>query len=184
MTTYASNPTAGLAAIPQAVTNEVNFIAGLAATGAKDFSVLMVPDLGKTPDEVANGPLYAFAASNLSAWYNVDLTQSLASLATSDHLNINLVNTFQLLDAAVANPGPFGLTDTTDRVWTGNYSDASSGVLTATGAAQNQHLFFDGLHPTAQGHALVALVAGDSLIGTVCGSRLAPRHPLGYKAAP
>ncbi len=167
VTTYASNPTAGLAAIPQAVANEVNFISGLAGTGAKDFSVLMVPDLGKTPEEIANGPLYAIAASNLSAWYDVDLTNALAGLATSDHLNIDLVNTFQLLDAAVANPAPFGLTDTTDRVWTGNYTDPSSGVLTATGAAQNQHLFFDGLHPTAQGHALVALVAGDSLIGTV-----------------
>lgn len=165
VSTYATNPASGLAAIPQAVTNEVNAIANLAANGAKDFSVLMVPDLGKTPEEIANGPLYAISASNLSAWYDVDLTNSLASLAASDHLNIDLVNTFQLLDAAVANPAAFGLTDTTNRVWTGNFTDASSGMLTATGAAQNQHLFFDGLHPTAQGHALLALAAGDSLIG-------------------
>jgi phospholipase/lecithinase/hemolysin len=165
--TYATNPTAGLAAIPQAVTNETNFIAGLAATGAKNFAVLMVPDLGKTPSETAQGPLFATSASNLSAWYDVDLAQSLASLAVTDHLNIDLVNTFQLLDAAAANPAAFGLTNTTDPVWTGNYTDASSGTLTATGAAQNQHLFFDSLHPTAQGHAFVALVAGQSLLATV-----------------
>ncbi len=135
--------------------------------GGGCFAVLMVPDLGKTPEEIAQGPLYAISASNLAAWYDVDLAQSLASLAVTDHLNIDLVNTFQLLDAATANPAAFGLTDTTNPVWTGNYTDAGSGTLTATGAAQNQHLFFDGLHPTAQGHAIVALVAGQSLLPSV-----------------
>jgi phospholipase/lecithinase/hemolysin len=44
----------------------------------------------------------------------------------------------------------------TQPVWTGNLTDSNSGVLSATGAAQNGYLFFDSLRPTAAGHALLA----------------------------
>jgi phospholipase/lecithinase/hemolysin len=39
--------------------------------------------------------------------------------------------------------------------------------MAATGAAQNGYLFFDDLHPTAAGHALLAEGVTQSLTGTV-----------------
>ncbi len=39
--------------IAAAVNNEVSVIGGLAAHGAQNLLVLNVPDLGKTPDEIA-----------------------------------------------------------------------------------------------------------------------------------
>ncbi len=53
----------------------------------------------------------------------------------------------------------------TDPVWTGNLTNSDSGTLRATGAAQNQFLFFDSLHPTAQAHALLASGIAQSLTG-------------------
>jgi phospholipase/lecithinase/hemolysin len=44
----------------------------------------------------------------------------------------------------------------TDPVWTGNVTDPNSGTLRATGAAQDQFLYFDALHPTAHAHAELA----------------------------
>jgi phospholipase/lecithinase/hemolysin len=51
----------------------------------------------------------------------------------------------------------------TDPLWTGNDTDPSSGVLRVTGAAVNSYLFFDSLHPTAHGDAVLASAAQASL---------------------
>jgi phospholipase/lecithinase/hemolysin len=48
------------------------------------------------------------------------------------------------------------LTNVTQPVWNGNLTDSNSGKLAAIGAGQNGYLFFDNLHPTATGHALLA----------------------------
>ncbi len=63
----------------------------------------------------------------------------------------------------VANPAAFGLTNVTQPVWTGNFSNPASGTENAVGAVQNGYLFFDGLHPTARGHQFVADLAHASL---------------------
>jgi outer membrane lipase/esterase len=80
-----------------------------------------------------------------------------------DHLSIHLVDVFKLIDAAVADPSKYGLSNVTTPVWTGNYYDPFSGTLNATGSAQNKYLFFDSLHPTAAGHLAVADLAHAAL---------------------
>ena len=60
-------------------------------------------------------------------------------------------------------PSAYGFTNVCDPVWNGNLTDSSSGTQRATGAAQNQFLFFDSLHPTAQAHALLAADVTQSL---------------------
>jgi phospholipase/lecithinase/hemolysin len=156
---YATNQTAALTDIQQAVNNEVAFVKDLAALGARNFVILNVPDLGKTPADRA----VASTASNLSALYDQELNTSLAALATSDNLAIHLVNTYALIDEAVADPAAFGLKNVTTPVWTGNYENPFSGHLNATGKAQNAYLFFDHLHPTATGHLALANAAYASL---------------------
>jgi phospholipase/lecithinase/hemolysin len=142
--------------VAAAVDNEVSVIRGLAEHGAQNLLVLNVPDLGKTPYEMARGPAVAQSATSLASLYNTDLAASLQELEASGALKIDLVDTFSLLNQVAANPGAHGFTNVTDPVWTGNLTDSSSGTLRATGAAQNQFLYFDPLHPTAQAHAELA----------------------------
>jgi len=142
--------------VTAAVNNEVAVIEGLAAHGAQKFVVMNVPDLGNTPYETARGLATQQSAASLASQYNAELAGAVQSLEATGALKIDLVDTYSALNQAIANPGAFGFTDVTDPVWTGNLTDSSSGTLRASGAAQNQFLFFDSLHPTAQAHALLA----------------------------
>jgi phospholipase/lecithinase/hemolysin len=158
--TYRTDPLAAVIDIHAAVNDETAFVAGLAVHGAHNFVILNVPNLGLTPE--GSGPGAALA-TELSAFYDRLLKTSLMALAAKDHLNIHLINTFQLIDEAVADPAHFGLTNVTDPVWTGNFTNSASGTFNATGAAQKGYLFFDHLHPTAAGHQVIASVAFDQL---------------------
>jgi phospholipase/lecithinase/hemolysin len=152
---YAKSPTLALKDVSTAVSNEVGFVKDLAADGARNFVILNVPDLGKTPEESGA----AATATKLSAYYDSLLGTDLAALAAHESLDIHIVNTFGLIDAAVADPSKYGLTNVTTPVWTGNFEDPSSGTLNATGSAQNKYLFFDHLHPTETGHEAIASLA-------------------------
>jgi phospholipase/lecithinase/hemolysin len=153
------------AAVTKAVSNETSFIDGLIAHGAKDLVVMNVPDLGKTPYETAR-PADDAAASSLAQEYNTDLAGSLQQIMATGVASIDLINTYGLLDLAIANPAAYGFTNVTQPVWTGNLTDPHSGVLNATGAAQNHYLFFDDLHPTSAGHALLAEDVAQTLMHT------------------
>lgn len=139
--------------VTDAVANEVDGIQSLAARGATNFLVLNVPDLGQTPYEEARGPAIAQSATSLATLYDTDLSTAIQGLEASGALKIDLVNTFAILDQAIANPSAYGFTDVTTPAWTGNFTDSNSGTLSPTAST---HLFFDGLHPTAQAHALLA----------------------------
>ena len=155
----ASNPSGALADIRSAVSDEVAFVKGLAADGARNFVILNVPDLGRTPEEAG----HAAVATELSRLYDARLGTSLHSLAAADHLDIHLINSFGLIDQAVADPAKFHLTNVTTPVWTGDFENPFSGTLNATGAAQNSYLFFDHLHPTETGHLALANLAVSAL---------------------
>lgn len=127
-------------------------INSLASMGAKNFLVVTVPDLGKTPDVMALGPVVAAGESALSAAFDGALVPSLAPLATVHGINIATLNTYLLLDSIIASPAAVGLTNVTDPCLTGAVN-FSGGTPCAT---PNQYLFWDGTHPTAAGHALIA----------------------------
>ena len=126
---FPSNPGKAIATMQSAVANVDTFVSGLAADGAKNLLVLNVPDLGKIPEATSQGPLASFSASALSAVFDVELARSLERLAGADQLKLDLLNTYSLTDQEVAHPSWFGLTNVTDPVWTGNYTDPSSREL-------------------------------------------------------
>jgi phospholipase/lecithinase/hemolysin len=161
----AETPAQQQASVHQAVSNEVAFINGLIAHGAKDLVVMSVPDLGKTPYERAR-PASDATSSALAQRYNADLGVALQQIVASGAASIDYINTYAMVDAAVANPAAYGFTNVTQPVWNGNLTDSHSGRLAATGAAQNGYLFFDSLHPTATGHALLAAGVTQSVTGT------------------
>ena len=160
--------------VTTAVTNELGFINRLIAGGAKTLLVLNVPDLGKTPDVLlglANGsniPSAALVAqaTQLSAQYDTALVTQLAAIDAAGTANVQVVDTFGLINTAIANPAVYGLTNVTGRVWSGNYTDGNSGTLAAaTPEAQDSYLFWDRLHPTETGHQAIAAAAEKILSG-------------------
>lgn len=158
-----------------AVGNEVSFVSQLIKDGAKNLLVMNVPDLGKTPEVtqgLANGSNMPSAqltneASQLSSLYDTTLASDLASLAATSGTKIGIVDSYALVDNAVADPAAYGLTNVTTPVWSGNYTSASSGTLATTDiATQDQYLFWDHLHPTETGHLALAQQAEQVLSGT------------------
>jgi phospholipase/lecithinase/hemolysin len=161
--------------VSASVANEITFVKELVAAGAKNLLVLDVPDLGKTPNVMlgrvngSNTPSAALdaEASQLASSYNSQLTSQLSTLASADGLNVHVIDAYGLIDSAVANPAAYGFTNVTSPVWTGTYTDATSGTLAATTtAAQDQYLFWDSLHPTETGHQAIADAAEQLLSGS------------------
>jgi phospholipase/lecithinase/hemolysin len=175
LATAGLTPQQQTADVNAAVANEIAFVNQLVGGGAKNLLVLDVPDLGKTPDVtlgLVNGsntpsPGLDAEASQLSSAYNTALTSQLAIIAGAAAVNVQVVDTFALLNNAFADPAAFGLTNVTAPVWSGNFTSASSGTLAVSGAAaQDQSLFWDKLHPTETGHQAIADMAEQQLSGT------------------
>lgn len=161
----AQTPEQQAANVTQAVANEANFVQGLVDHGAKNIVVMGVPDLSDTPYENAR-PESDAASGALAQSYNAQLGGILNAIMAAHPVNIDLINTSGLIDSAIANPGAYGLTNVTDPVWTGNLTDQNSGVFNATGANQAGYLFYDDLHPTSTGHALLADAVSYQITGT------------------
>ena len=154
------------AGVVQAVANEVGFISRLIGGGGTHFVILNVPDLGYTPlgrDGANHGGYTAAEASALAATYDSQLASQIAPLASSG-VDIHILDGYGLIDAAVANPAAYGVTNARDPVWTGSFDNPNSGTLVSSDpAVQNQYLFFDLIHPTHTGHLAIAGLAEASL---------------------
>lgn len=120
-----------------------------AAAGARNFVVLNLPDLGMTP-AFLNTTGQSGATLGSLAFNNALAAQLAAVKAANPGLNIIMVDAGALFSQVTAQPQAFG------------FSNASlacvntPSCVSASTAAQNAYAFFDGVHPTTAGHALVA----------------------------
>jgi phospholipase/lecithinase/hemolysin len=145
----------GQTLLDDVVNNIDSAITTLAGEGAKDFLVLTVPDLGKTPAAIAAGS--TASATALTAALNGELlggntTSGVLSLAqvaagAGAGVKINVFDTAALVDQVTANPASYGFSDVTDPCY-----DATTKAVCAN---PNSYLFWDALHPTAAGHVLI-----------------------------
>ncbi len=157
-------PSAAIVDANVAVANVAAFVSGLAQGGAKTLVLVTVPDLGKVPDITAQGVAASAAASQLSAYFDQALVRTVGGIAAADGMTLDIVNSYAVIDAAVANPSAYGYTNVTAPCWTGSFISATSGTLCAsTEAAQNRYLFWDGVHPTASGHQIIANLAAQEV---------------------
>lgn len=134
-----------------AATDVVAQVGQLAAAGARTIVVPNLPDLGAAPafNTSPASPLATFAAST----YNATLAAGLANIAAANpNTRILQVNISGLFGAVISNPGAFGFSNVTTQCLT------NVACVTANQATQNNNLFWDGVHPTAAGHAVVAQV--------------------------
>jgi phospholipase/lecithinase/hemolysin len=159
LATGAIAPTSIGTDLAQAIGNVGSFVSGLANAGMQNLLVLNVPDLSKTPDAQALANSTANPAATLATiqqvtqQYNAALAATLASLSSTDGFALTQVDTFQLLDQVGQDPAKYHLTNVTDPCWTGNLTDPTSGTVCAQ---PDQYLFWDGEHPTAAGHQILA----------------------------
>jgi outer membrane lipase/esterase len=125
-------------------------IASLSRTGAEDFLVFNLPDMGKIPFFLRRGGDRAFAATRGALAFNRELDRQIAELRARG-LNIHLVNTYALFEAMVADPLSFGLRD----VRTPCFRD---GILCTERQARDR-AFFDEVHANFVVHEHLAEAA-------------------------
>jgi phospholipase/lecithinase/hemolysin len=114
-------------------------VTALEGDGAKNILVPGLPNLGLTPD--FEGTAEAAIATAYTLEFNATLQADLLGLT-----GVKYVDTFALLNQIEANPGAYGITDTTDPCFDG----------VSVCANPSQYLFWDGFHPTTTVDTLVA----------------------------
>jgi phospholipase/lecithinase/hemolysin len=166
--------------VTESVDNVVAMVGSLAAYGANSILVLNVPNLGVVPEVTVLGPAIAQDATMLSQSFDEQLAADLAteSFGTA---TITLEDTFSLIDGAIADPGAYGLTNVTDPVYTGSFTQNNGTIVSTNPAVQDSYLFFDSLHPTETGQMLIAsqaealLAASCFCAGTMIGTEAGPK---------
>lgn len=148
-----SNPTGAITPTVLAAAADINFIVNsVAGAGAGTILVGNIPSLGNAPQfrTTVAAPLAEFAGTSFNAAL---LSGLMTTAATRPGTNIILFDIFKIGTTLAANPGAFGLTNATDSCFNGITVCATPGTF----------LFWDGVHPTAAGHQLIARLANDYL---------------------
>ena len=139
--TGASPATIATAAAAYA-TSVGNMVDALQAKGAQHIVVWDAPDVGVTPAALSLGQAFASLGTSVAAAFNQALSARLAT-----ETGVIPFDVFSFVDGIVANPAKYGLTDVTD---------ACGALVNACSANLSTALFYDGIHPTAAGHSLLA----------------------------
>jgi phospholipase/lecithinase/hemolysin len=128
--------------------------------GARNFLVWTAPNVGLTPAiRTLNqlNPGAAFLASSLSQGFNAGLNGVLASLSQLEGITIRRLDAYGLLNNIVANPAAFGLANVTQPCVTPS-------VPPYRCSNPDEFLFWDGIHPSKAGHAIISQEAASVLV--------------------
>jgi phospholipase/lecithinase/hemolysin len=131
-------------------------VQALANAGAREFLVMNLPGLGATPRFNGNAADAALA-NQLTAQFNATLDSSLDSLELANPaLRIHRLDVAAAFAEFLAQPASFGLANVTVPAAPGLEPGATTYNTALIAPNANQYLFWDDLHPTATGHALLA----------------------------
>lgn len=144
----------GAAIIAAALASVRTNVDALYAAGARRFLIWNVPNPAFTPViRSLNNPLLSAAAAAVATSYNTGLDGQIAVLrATRPGIDIDVLDVFQLLNTVVASPSMFGFTNITTPCITPSEAPFFC-------QQPDEYLFWDGVHPTAAMHAVVAAFA-------------------------
>lgn len=144
------------AILSDSVANLATVITELSAAGAGNLLILNAPDVGLSP-EARNNSVAALATAN-SELFNDLLAAELASLGSSLAGNLQSFDVFDLQHEVVAYPQRFGL---------GNAVDPCIRIQTSVApfcSNPESYFFWDGVHPTTAGHAVLAQAVFRALV--------------------
>jgi outer membrane lipase/esterase len=157
-------------AIPMALAGVGEAIGRLYAAGARKFLVWSAPNLGRAPairaldafQQATKGwPAGAVIAGATAAsmGYNRGLAQVLDGLSAKlPGIDLVRFDAFGMLEAVVNQPRRYGLQNVTEACI------APFTALPSRCAQPDRYLFWDGIHPTRAGHAIIAIEAARALI--------------------
>jgi phospholipase/lecithinase/hemolysin len=118
--------------------------------GARNFLVWAAPNVALTPAIRTLGPGAGALATTLTQSFNGNLTGLLGQLSAGlPGLGVTRLAANQILDAIVADPAEFNLTTVTTACVTPSVAPFSC-------QQADEYLFWDGIHPTRAGHAILA----------------------------
>ena len=145
----------------------------LEKAGARHFLIFNMPKMGDTPDAQAGGRAEIAAANVYSVSFNVALREAIRQLRDSRNFKakIYVVDAFTELARIV---------DTVDRgrtykprffvpggpVSINNVTDTGLSYFNTNGTYPTNYLFWDDVHPTTQGHQIVAGLALRAMSGS------------------
>ena len=158
-----TNPQGSIAPVSLAAAADMNFIVNsVAQAGAGTILVTNLPKLSLTPQFRAT-PAAPLADYAVTTFNGALLTGLNATAAARPGTNIIMMDLFKIGDVIAANPSAFGVSNVTQPCF--------NGVTVC--ANPNDYFYFDGVHPTATGHAAIARLANDYLYYGDLGSQTA-----------
>lgn len=164
-------------AVATAAAGDINFIVNsVAGAGAGTVLVTNLPRLGLTPQFSPTNPLVGPQGSALADYsgttFNSALLAGLFTVAANNPgSNIILMDLYKIGDTLAGSPGAFGLTNVT--------SACFNGVTVC--ADPDSYLYWDGVHPTAAGHQLIAALANDYLYYGDLGAQSTVQAETGFR---
>lgn len=168
------DPVAAMTTIARSAATDVNFIVNdIAGRGAGTILVTNLPRLGITPQfnqgaGAAAAPLADYSGTTFNSAL---LTGLMTTAAARPGTNIILMDLYKISDTLAGNPGQFGLTNARDSCF--------NGVTVC--ANPNGYLYWDGVHPTAAGHRLIAALSNDYLYYGDLGAQSAVQAETGFR---
>jgi outer membrane lipase/esterase len=136
-----------------AATDIGNQVRTLAGAGARTIVVLNLPSFDSLPANI--GTPTQTQAGQLSFLFNSTLAANVsAAAAASPGANVISIPVDQIFAAVIANAGAFGLTNVTQACVLNSACVASNGA---------GYLFWDTVHPTQAGHAIISASVGEYL---------------------
>lgn len=151
----AANPNA---VISDSLNNITSIISSLQMAGATDFLVPNLPNIGFTPAATVLGPAAIAGLSQLSSGFNMGLTSVVAGLEANLSVNIIDLDIESLFNNAISSPADFGLS---------NVSDTCIILGGDSCSTPDSFFFWDGIHPTAATHQIIAASAIDAVSSSV-----------------
>jgi len=136
------------------VASAVSIVTQLHAAGAEEILFVNIPSIGQAPAVQALGPGAVAAATMIAAAMNASVDAGSSALAPDLLRGLHRLDLFGLMNQVVLHPAAFGFTDVV----------SACAFVTACIADPSTTFFWDGVHPTAAGHALIARAAFSAVV--------------------
>jgi len=166
-----ANPTGFMQPTSLSAAADMNFIVNdIATRGAGTIMVSNLPNLALTPQfrGTAAAPLADYAGTTFNSALLAGL---MTTAAAKPGTNIILVDLYKVGATLSGDPGRFGLTNVTQSCFNG----------VSVCANPDGYLYWDGVHPTAAGHRLLATLAADYLYYGDIGAQSTVQAETGYR---